>query len=241
MSDPADTNQPQDDQEATNSQSTASSLHLPEEEIQKMADKILAESFTKPQLLRRLRVLKDFINFRLFKLNQDEIKLSVGQQISEFIALHQHDILELNLLRQEGNWLVSLGEDFYAKFNKDNVNLLFDQIEKGAIGAKHIILYLPVELPEANQLEIGQWFKTNIGVNTTFETNFDANLIALIGASIGNCSPLTNLPRPSIGTPSGLIVLPKRNDPALTANVWLVLTNISFGLTLTSSNINTST
>lgn len=149
----------------------------PPNNTQLMVQKILTETLTKPQLFRRLRVLKDLINFMLFKLSPEETSLSVDKKIQLFLALHQHDILELNLLRQEGSWLTSLGDDFYQKFNRDNLTRIFESLEKELAETKHIILYLPTEIPEASQMAIGQWFKTNVGVDTTFETKFDANLI----------------------------------------------------------------
>jgi hypothetical protein len=70
--------------------------------------KLISTTFTKPQLIRRIRVLKDFVFFRLFNLTPEQLKLPLDKQIQLFLALHQKDILELNLLRQEGNWMTAL-------------------------------------------------------------------------------------------------------------------------------------
>lgn len=140
-------------------------------------NKLLAETYTKAQLLRRLRVLKDFVDFRLFNLTPDQTKLPLQVQIDLFLALHQKDLIELNLLRQEGHWLMSLGQEFFSQFNLDNHTQNVRTLEQFADQISPIIVYLPVELPEKNQLELGSWFKQNLNLKQIFEIQFDGNLI----------------------------------------------------------------
>lgn len=144
---------------------------------QKTVVKLVETTYTKPQLIRRVRVLRDFTYFRLFNLTPEQIKLPLASQIQLFLALHQKDLLELNLLRQEGNWMISLGEDFFSEINQSNNTNFFKQLEDITSQLQPIIIYLPIELPEKNQFELGQWLKTNVGKSSLYEVNFNGELI----------------------------------------------------------------
>lgn len=139
--------------------------------------KLLSETYTKDQLLKRLRVIKDFISFRLFNLTPEQNKLPLPAQVELFLALHQKDIIELNILRLEGNWAVSLKEEFYNQFTLDNYQGLFKALDQISAQVNPIIVYLPIELPEKDRFSLGSWFKQNLGLTTLFELQFDANLI----------------------------------------------------------------
>ncbi len=143
----------------------------------KIIEKLVINTYTKPQLIRRIRVLRDFAFFRLFNLSVEQQKLPLSSQIQLFLALHQKDILELNLLRQEGNWMTSLGDEFFSLINPANNNDFFKTLEDMANNTKPIIIYLPIELPEPNQLELGQWLKTNVGPQSLYEISFNGELI----------------------------------------------------------------
>ncbi len=144
---------------------------------EQIIDKILEQTFTRPQLARRTRVLRDFISFRLYKISEGP-PLPLPKQIELYLALHQKDLSELNLLRQEGNWLIALGEQFLSLFTPQNSSQIFKLLEEYAATIRPIFVYLPFEMPDQEVLNLGQWFKQNIGKGTLYEINYDGDLIA---------------------------------------------------------------
>lgn len=138
---------------------------------------IIKDSLTKAQLQRRLRILKDFIAFRLFNLGPDQAAMDYKKQIEYFLTLQQKNILELDLLRQEGNWMSSLGKEFFDQFNSQNYNSFFSDLQREVNNLATIVVYMPVDLPEARKSEIGVWFKKNVSPLTIYEVGFDPNLI----------------------------------------------------------------
>ena len=142
-----------------------------------LTEKIMKTTFTKNQLLRRIRLLNDFISFRLFRPEGIQSK-DLREQIMKFFATHSKGSAgELDVIAQEADWLNSLEESFFARFTKENFNVAFDSLEKELSNAVPVILYLPFFMPEVRQLEVGKWFKDNIGPHMLFETNFNPNLV----------------------------------------------------------------
>lgn len=126
---------------------------------------ILATTYTKSQLLRRVRLLKDFISYRLF--NEGGSGKDFATSVEEFIK--SQNITD--------NWLASLGEQYLGSFTPENFNDQFKKLESALSATKSIIVYLPVELSERDIEEIGRWFKQNLGPQALFEVSFDADLI----------------------------------------------------------------
>lgn len=152
---------------------------------EQIIDKVLEQTYTRAQLIRRIRVLKDFISFKLYKIGSDPTKLTLAQQIEMYLTLHQKNLSELDLLRQEGNWLVALGEQFLNLFTPQNSSQIFKVLEEYVATIRPIFVYLPFEMP-GNEIEaLGQWFKQNIGKRTLYEINYDGDLIAGCALSYG--------------------------------------------------------
>lgn len=119
---------------------------------------------TKVEAQRRLRILKDFLNFIAF---QNQQKLSFDDSILEFKKNKSEDISFLN----------QLGKDFFNQFRPQTLNAQFDEIEKSIEKTKIVKLYLPFDPPETEIEKLGAWFKTTLGAQTLFEINFDPSLI----------------------------------------------------------------
>ena len=149
--------------------------------ITPLAEKIVKTTYTKNQLLRRIRLLNDFISYRLFSPQGTAIK-DLKEQIKKFFeAQVNNNIGELSVIAQEADWLNKLDEDFFSHFTTGNFNVAFDELEKELSTAVPIIIYLPFFMPEPEQKAVGDWLKQNISPQTLFETNFNANLV-------GGCS-----------------------------------------------------
>lgn len=114
---------------------------------------ILNETYTQTQLKRRLRLLKAYIDSRLF---------SSGQKLVE----------------QDSYWISSLGESFYQNFTKENFHNLFEKIEKQIDALNLLIVYLPIELPDKEIPMLGKKVRLMFNQVSLIEIKLDPTLIA---------------------------------------------------------------
>ena len=147
---------------------------------QELTDAVIKDTLTKNELLRRTRLLNDFLSFTLFSPQGQAIK-DLREQIKAFFEGHQGNKAELDLLVQEADWLNSLPSEFFAKFTRENFNVVFDDLEKQLVSTIPVIIYLPFFMPDSEQGSVGEWLKKNVSETLLFETTFDPNLI-------GGCS-----------------------------------------------------
>lgn len=142
-----------------------------------LIDPILAETYTKPQLIRRVRILQEFINYILFDYQGQKTVIATKMYIEGFLALHKDDLLKDDAFVRESSWLESLDNNFWAQFNISNVNNLFKEIESYISGLRTVTFYLPIEFPDTQISSIGGWLKRNVSPSTIFEISYDPNLI----------------------------------------------------------------
>lgn len=147
---------------------------------EELTSQVIKGTFSKNELLRRSRLLNDFLSFRLFNSEGIAIK-DLKEQIQKFFAAHSQNTPELSVLAQEADWLNSLTEEFFSKFTKENFNVVFENLEKELVSTVPVIIYLPFFMPEKEQKELGEWLKKNVSDSILFETTYDPNLI-------GGCS-----------------------------------------------------
>lgn len=134
---------------------------------------LLINTFTKNEMLRRLRMLSDLINYKIFKLGNtsdlkkvfEAVKLEYSQQ-----SFHPH--FEADLEFFEG-----LSENFYAGFLPEHASTQLEAIEKQVSETKIILIYVPFEMPEIEIQKLGKWFKQNMGPLILFDLVFDPSLI----------------------------------------------------------------
>lgn len=87
--------------------------------------------------------------------------------------------VNIPLSTQDSNWLKSLPEGFYQKFNKDNVYEIFSGLEKEIETLKILNLYLPFEPDELTLSQIGQTARKTFNLSALLlDIKVDPNLIA---------------------------------------------------------------
>ena len=89
--------------------------------------KILETTYTKRQLERRIRSLKFYISNRLFSPGSSQVQESVDET--------------------ELYWIVSLSEDFYANFNKENLEKTLKEFEEEAAKIEPLIIFISFNMP----------------------------------------------------------------------------------------------
>lgn len=118
---------------------------------------ILKDTFSLTQFKHRLRVLKANL-----------LKTFFGNEAQDSIATPQ-----------DLNWLKSLPENFYQKFNKENVYDIFSELEKTSNRLPILTMYLTFEPDEASLSQLGSFSRKTFNFPTLLLDNkFNPNLIA---------------------------------------------------------------
>lgn len=151
----------------------------------KIKDEFLSKTFTKTQALRRIRVVKDFLNNTLFAQNsQPDFNSQLEQFKKGFFAGLEKDKLaspenlrKYRIKTQDIEFIAQLGESFFKLFTAVNIDNQVKILAKSIESSQTYLIYIPVELPDEEQDRLGKWFKENVSKECLVEFNYDPDLI----------------------------------------------------------------
>jgi len=123
---------------------------------------LLASSFTKPQVIKRLSLLHDFLNYWLFASN-----LPLEKALAEF---SKKDL--------ESKLIGSFSINFFKQFNSQNVTQLLKDLNDQVNKFQLLTITIPVFLPEHEVIRIGHYLRTNFNSKFLIELKVDPSLIA---------------------------------------------------------------
>lgn len=116
-------------------------------------DIILQNTYTLPEAKHRLRILKEYLEAKIF-----------GNSTLSFEP-------------PDHAWLNSLPADFLKSFNKDNVSSAMENLEQQIKKLSPLILYLSFE-PDKNTITaISLWLRQNLSQKPILEIKYDPTLI----------------------------------------------------------------
>lgn len=118
-------------------------------------DAILEKTYTSQDLRHKLRVLRSYLEFKLFG-NSDEAKQFSPEDLT---------------------WVSSLETDLISKFNQENLYELFQQIEKEAGKLQQVIIYLAFEPTQTQIEQIHFWMIKNLPQKVTIDIKIDLTLL----------------------------------------------------------------
>lgn len=121
-------------------------------------DLLLAGTYTRMDALRRLRILKQLLESRLFG--------SISQP---------------TLSPDDSVWISGVDENLFGFFTRENLYKLCDDMEDRIKKIEVLTVYLPFELPERELVNLGEHLRKDYGKNFLIEIKFDPGLI-------GGCS-----------------------------------------------------
>lgn len=121
---------------------------------------ILNTTYTLSELRKRVNILKNYLTLKLF-----------GD-----IAQWEKQLNQFN--PDEVAWLQSLEKSFLDSFNKDNVNPIFESIEKSLSQINILNIYLPFETNSQINTSLGLYLRKLFSRIILIDTKFDPNLIA---------------------------------------------------------------
>ena len=124
--------------------------------------KILETTYTKRQLERRIKSLQFYISNRLFAPGNAQIQESVGEQ--------------------ELYWIVSLGEEFYENFTKENMDKLLKEFTAEADKIEPMTIFVACSLPDADLEALGVKLRKKYGSDFLLDVKYDPDLIG--GAAV---------------------------------------------------------
>lgn len=129
-----------------------------------LKDQIFATTYTKPVLLRKLRILKELINYKVFKAPQAD-----GHLLLEHFR-------QQSSLYQEQSWLEKF-LPLIEQITASNIDPIIQTLENLSQSVQMIILYTPFSMPEDYQEKVGSWIKQNLGSNFFIDLSVDPELI----------------------------------------------------------------
>lgn len=124
--------------------------------------KILETTYTKRQLERRIKSLQFYISNRLFAPGNAQIQESVEEQ--------------------ELYWIVSLGEEFYENFTKENMDKLLKEFMAEADKIEPMTIFVACSLPDADLEMLGVKLRKKYGSDFLLDVRHDSELIG--GAAV---------------------------------------------------------
>lgn len=131
----------------------------------KLLETILENTFTKSDLDRRLRLLKEYMVKSLFR----EVKL--GKVRPELLNISPDIASDLT-------WLESIPDTFFHHFNRQNLHEKLNEIAKMTEELPTIVINLPIESTEREISDIGSKVRTTFKDNYLIDIKIDPSLIA---------------------------------------------------------------
>lgn len=131
---------------------------------------LLSKTQIKTQALKRLRIIKEFLNYVFFDL---KVSSEVSEKIDDFIKNQQFDVSS----SKEVKILYLVGKPFYELFDPRNLTSQLKNLEDAITNTHEVIVHTPFEMPDEEIERLGTWFKANFGETFLFELSSDPSLI----------------------------------------------------------------
>lgn len=131
----------------------------------KLLETILENTFTKADLERRLRLLKEYLVKSLFRA------VKMGKVTPDLLNIKVGTSSDLT-------WLENLPDTFFDHFNRHNLHQILDEIDKLRQDLSTLVIQLPVEFTESELSNIGSRARSLFGKTLLIDTHIDPPLIA---------------------------------------------------------------
>lgn len=132
--------------------------------------KIINNTYTRSDFYHKSALLKEFFEYIFFSLNKN--------QATKELLMYFFKEKESGESEKTINDLLSLGDDFYIKFNNENFQYLLKEITNDINLLPKIVVYLPVEFPVDEISRLGEWFRKNIDKDMFMDIEIDYFIIS---------------------------------------------------------------
>jgi hypothetical protein len=132
-----------------------------------LLDIILASSYVKADVLRRLRIIREFLEQRFYTPGEkkDLSDFFTGQKVTS------DDQAAIN------GW----GPEFFKSFNKENAYDYLQHMTDRVKDLPTVNMYVPIELDSGQTMKIGQWVRGNVDKEALVEIHVEQS-------AFGGCS-----------------------------------------------------
>lgn len=130
---------------------------------------IIQNTYTKGDFLRRLNLLRGFLEQQFFK--------------SEATLEKYLKNIKASPLDQKA--LLSWGKEFYSSFDVNSLYQKLNTLSKGIKSIQNITLYIPLDSTDKDIDVLGAWFRQNISKSALIDLRFDKK-------RIGGCAVVLN-------------------------------------------------
>lgn len=132
-----------------------------------LLDTILLTTYVKADLLRRLRIIREYLEQRFFTPGekQDLSAFLVGQKIPA----------------EEQTAITGWGSEFFQSFTKDNAYDYLSQMTARVKDLPTVNMYVPIELNSGQSTKVGTWVRENVDKEALVEFHVESS-------AFGGCS-----------------------------------------------------
>jgi hypothetical protein len=127
-----------------------------------LLDIILTSTYVKADLLRRLRLVREYLEQRFFTPGEKK-------DMSSFLASQKVPADEQALIN---GW----GDVFFSSFNKENAYDYLDQMNKRVKDLPTVNIYIPIDLDTGQTKKVGEWVKANVDREALVEFHVDTSV-----------------------------------------------------------------
>jgi hypothetical protein len=131
-------------------------------EPEKVTKTILTNTYTKSDLSKRIRMLRQYLETCFFKPEKTEMTKFL---ISEYATTDDIDAF------------ISWGEKFFHSFTKENTYKIIEEVEKLIKKMNLVSMYIPYEPVPAEITKLGKWFRNNVGDEALIDLRTDPTLL----------------------------------------------------------------
>lgn len=128
-----------------------------------MLDKLLTNTYTKTDALKRLRLLKEFVILKLFGGGEQKFTLEDLAWLESFLGKNPQEATK---------------DELFKNFQPNSVYHDFEDLENSIKNIQTLTIYLPISLPLENIVEIGKYLKESYGPNFLIDLKYDPTLVA---------------------------------------------------------------
>ncbi len=127
--------------------------------VDTLFEKILTNTYTLNQIQRKIRLLKEFINQKLFT-----------SAAPDFENVKPEDVTYVK-------WLKTLDPTIINQFTSQNANDLFRQLDAKVTSLKVLLIYVAFDIPDSSLTLLGGLLRGNYGPQFVFDIRYDPSLI----------------------------------------------------------------
>jgi hypothetical protein len=125
-----------------------------------LLDTILASTYVKADVLRRLRIIREYLEQRFFTPGEKK-------DLPEFLATQ-------NVTTNEKDLIIGWGVAFFTSFNKENAYDYLEHMNTRVKDLPTVNMYVPIGLDSGQTVKIGLWVRANVDKEALVEIHVES-------------------------------------------------------------------